>query len=216
MAHNIKIPTPKIIPVEEIGTGFPENFTYSCSNYGTGHIFTFRNRIGIVIPQQNREPEKALDELIELEYTRFVTASLRKTEAALINSNHVAIVNVGKTHLTISFMSRFEQYAEKRDALHKELSALGVEAVTIEYHGSGDSGGIEDIKYKPDNKLPKLNNQIEEIGYGILGDKVSGYENNDGASGTITWDILKNEFSMEHNEYYTETNLVEFSPEEFV
>ena len=43
----------------------------------------------------------------------------------------------------------------------------------------------------------------------LLDSEHAGWENNDGAEGTFTWDIATNELKLEHTEFYTESNTYE-------
>ena len=95
-----------------------------------------------------------------------------------------------------------EQKASARKSLRKfcqQLVKLGVDIVTINYDGYGDSGTLEDpLAFQNDKpvELPsKLNDLLVEFAESYL---PGGWENNDGACGTFVLNIKDRKFSREH------------------
>jgi hypothetical protein len=116
----------------------------------------------------------------------------------------------------------------------------GIDKVTVEYCGSGDSGGIEEIMFednmrscvkcpgdvlsftvfssyfqggeslgwvhKEELKQIPFRDALEQHCYDLIDSEHSGWENDDGGSGTFTFDVESGKISWEHHSYYTETN----------
>ena len=89
-----------------------------------------------------------------------------------------------------------------RRALHLFLLGKGVTTVTVTYSGSGDSGGFDDFNYeggpeaiedelveiedgKGGTKTESLRQVIEVTLDRLLDSEHAGWENNDGAEGTL-------------------------------
>ena len=118
-----------------------------------------------------------------------------------------------------------ENFPSKVDIFKNKLKDLKVESFRVEYSGSGDSGEIEEISYKPNNlkikvdvgtwkkfdqqsfeyketNEPKsLETFIEDFCYELLEDNHSGWEINEGQSGAIEWDIKENDLSHNYTTY---------------
>ena len=101
-----------------------------------------------------------------------------------------------------------EQKASARKSLRRfcrQLVKLGVDTVTINYDGYGDSGTLEDPLALQNDKpveLPsKLNDLLLEFAESYL---PGGWENSDGACGTIVLNIKERKFSREHCWRHTE------------
>ena len=97
---------------------------------------------------------------------------------------------------------------ERRPALLQQLRAMTVTGelknpIVIEYEGYGDSGGIES---KPDN----LPDEAEDLLWDLLMSNESGFENNDGGRGEISWDLVEDTIVINHTNFYTESNSVEY------
>ena len=114
-------------------------------------------------------------------------------------------------------------------ALFDALANAGITEILVEFDGYGDSGQIENIDARTGNKtvdLPDVEIQITKLGwrdceprtavmivgaaveylaYDYLEQTHCGWENNDGAFGTFTFDVGKRAISLEHHERYTET-----------
>ena len=112
------------------------------------------------------------------------------------------------------------------DHLCPILSAHEIVTVTISYDGGGDEGQVEHIEaFGPagSTELPdvecqrygmdfsgtvyqepdRLSSAIESFGYEVLEGAHDGWENNDGAFGTLTIDVASRAASLEHNSRFT-------------
>ena len=101
-----------------------------------------------------------------------------------------------------------EQKASARKSLRRfcrQLVKLGVDTVTINYDGYGDSGTLEDplaLQNGQPVELPgKLNDLLLEFAESYL---PGGWENSDGACGTIVLNIKERRFFREHCWRHTE------------
>jgi hypothetical protein len=128
-----------------------------------------------------------------------------------------------------------------RDSLLAALTKLNITDVTIRYDGGSDSGDVAEIEVKPETVIPQLTTELvshhfvaseyrdREYHYHLeerqlsvddaLRDfaltwanaRHSGWENNDGGSGTVTIQVAENNFQLEHTEYYTESSSYEYT-----
>lgn len=97
-----------------------------------------------------------------------------------------------------------------------KLHDLGIKVIKAEYHGGGDSGGIEDwAVYGDEDKNILITNTeltdlvIEEL-ESIVHDKLNTIEdwwNNDGGWGHIIIKVPSGEYHIENNIYYTESEM---------
>ena len=104
-----------------------------------------------------------------------------------------------------------------------ELKDLGVNFITIEYSGSGDSGCIDDITYH--NKVnevvtiekdyEQLHQKLEKYVYNLL-ETIEDWYNNDGGYGVVGMDLINNTYEIENHiyiketeDYYHEGNLIQ-------
>jgi hypothetical protein len=124
--------------------------------------------------------------------------------------------------------------------LRTALLDLGVSEVVVEYSGGGDSGDVSDVSCKPAPLLDLLaSRQIEirresgafqgaEYVYQVksmscsirqalqdftlnwVSQDHSGWENNDGGSGSLRIDVLADSFTLNHTEYYQESTDYEY------
>lgn len=114
------------------------------------------------------------------------------------------------------------------------LRGAGVTKATVEFSGSGDSGqidyinvegtkpfGLIDVTLRSTSMYPgsdfarftDVHDLIDNLAFQVIDAAGhSGWENNDGASGTITFDIEAGTIEFEINSYYTES---EYSAETF-
>jgi hypothetical protein len=138
-------------------------------------------------------------------------------------------------------MSDFEtRYAQHREAVAKAntlnkavvfdaLAAAGITHVFVEFDGAGDSGQIEGVSARADDKpidLPtttvnlhhapwnqpelsvektSLPEAVQDLCYGYLEQTHGGWENNDGAYGEFNLDVAERRITLDFNGRYTET-----------
>jgi hypothetical protein len=102
---------------------------------------------------------------------------------------------------------------EQKVAVFDELKTLDVTHVTVEYSGSGDEGQINDVvafKNKEEKNIPKLLNEaIQSLCWDYLEADHGGWEINDGASGTFTFNVATQKIHLEHHTYYTASEVSE-------
>jgi hypothetical protein len=117
-------------------------------------------------------------------------------------------------------MSGTSDYFAYREARHKELRkelhvaweplAAFIKHIEIEYDGCGDSGCIESITFfdgdgeevqREDTRAAALRRTLGEYWEVVL---PLGWENNDGAFGTIKLDWASQKIDIEHNDRYTD------------
>ena len=96
-----------------------------------------------------------------------------------------------------------KSFIARRPALLETLRAMVLtdelkNPVILQYEGYGDSGGFENV---PD-KLPE---EVEDFLWDLLSQNEGGWENNDGGRGDIIWDVNTDEISIDHTQYYTES-----------
>lgn len=121
-----------------------------------------------------------------------------------------------------------EKY-ELPSGLILRLKDLEIKKILVEFSGSGDSGGIDDIylyniedidilssEYNEIDSEEKvsLRDKIETFAYRFIDAKINfNWWNNEGGRGSIEIDLIKNIIESEGQEYYTETIDHEFSDE---
>jgi len=99
------------------------------------------------------------------------------------------------------------QWGEKYDELKKLGDSNFIEkmkkdygnTLEISYEGGGDSGQINDYG-DTDHGSVKINNDIEYIGYEVIAIYYSGWENNEGGDGRITFDFENKTVTLHHTE----------------
>jgi hypothetical protein len=115
------------------------------------------------------------------------------------------------------------------------LRGAGVTKATVEFSGSGDSGQLDGVAFEPEaqdfpaidvtlrstsmypgshlNRYLTVDDLIETLAFQVIDAAGhSGWENNDGASGNIVFDIEAGTIEFEIYSYYTSS---EFSSETF-
>lgn len=102
-----------------------------------------------------------------------------------------------------------EEKAKRELAPHVDaLVKKGVRYVAVDYSGYGDSGGIDSVAYLDEHSKPvdvgsrASNQHIEEYVYTLL---PQGFEIDEGGQGTVTIDLVKRGYTMEHGQNYRET-----------
>jgi hypothetical protein len=118
----------------------------------------------------------------------------------------------------LASISQYEQEAARRitrlgPVLRERLLKAGVARVFAEYDGCGDSGCIEDISCRSvtgetleEGVSEELRQQLETYLYDLLEVRHGGWENNDGAFGVFSWDVVGDQLSQAHSTRYTETS----------
>ena len=109
---------------------------------------------------------------------------------------------------------RWQQEHQKRtetlkaDSL-KALRELGATHVSVSYSGYGDSGQIEDVVVHKDDELVTIPDDIfhrlSEAAWAIIALDHSGFENNEGGGGEITWDVTAGKIHLSHYDNYVTT-----------
>ena len=113
-------------------------------------------------------------------------------------------------------------------AVFDALAAASITSVTAEFDGEGDSGGIEYVSASsgdtrvelPGGSVPfqqaqfgddasamtqqTLREAIENLCYDYLADKHGGWENDDGAYGTFTFNVATRTIELEFNGRFTD------------
>ena len=123
-----------------------------------------------------------------------------------------------------------------KTAVFDALASANITSVTVEFDGEGDSGGIEHISASHEDKITKLltvsvpchqvsfgddvpvltqqtlREAVETLCYDCLAQDNEGWENNDGAFGTFTFDVARQTIELEFNGRYNEvfTSTYEF------
>lgn len=118
---------------------------------------------------------------------------------------------------------------ENKRALLDVLATSGITAVIVQFDGCGDSGQVEDIEVqgedRPDIPSGTINlarvswddlkiqhtttsvrEAIDTLVYDLLSETHRGWENNEGAYGTVTFDVGKRSILLEFNERHTESD----------
>ena len=115
-------------------------------------------------------------------------------------------------------------------ALFAALAAAGIDTVVIEFEGSGDSGQMEGadafnatggLAEIPSGEVDmrsvefetgeitvastRLREAIEATAYDLLEQTHSGWENDDGAYGDITFSVAEQSIQLDVNERFTES-----------
>jgi hypothetical protein len=116
--------------------------------------------------------------------------------------------------------------ARNKDLIFAALADAGIDKVTIEYDGSGDSGQIDDVlawrahetvpfpsdlklqlaQSNPDHPLTEtdLAEAIKSLAWDFLEERHAGWEINDGGFGTFVFDVGGRTITLEHNERFTD------------
>ena len=122
-----------------------------------------------------------------------------------------------------------------RETLLAVFTKLNITEVIIRYEGGGDSGDVAEVTVIPETAVPQLaveqithryvvsgysdnqyhyhvqerqlsvNDALHDFALEWVDVHHSGWENNDGGSGTVTIQVTENRFQLEHTEYYTES-----------
>lgn len=78
----------------------------------------------------------------------------------------------------------------------------------ISYEGGGDSGQINDYG-DTDHGSVRINSDIEYVGYEVIATHYSGWENNEGGDGRITFDFENKTVTLHHTENFDDSETEE-------
>ena len=78
----------------------------------------------------------------------------------------------------------------------------------LTYDGGGDSGQINDFGETPTSSV-RINQDIEYIGYEVIAIYYSGWENNEGGDGRITFDFENKTVTLHHTENFDDSETEE-------
>jgi hypothetical protein len=118
----------------------------------------------------------------------------------------------------LASIAQYKQEAARRitklgPVLRAELQKAGVATVYAEYDGCGDSGCFEAISCRSaagesleESLSEQLRQHVETYLYDLLEVRHGGWENNDGAFGVFSWDVVGDQLSQAHSTRYTETS----------
>lgn len=88
---------------------------------------------------------------------------------------------------------------ETRAELVQQLRKLGVEMVTAEYNGEGDSGQVEDPEFGS-SKVPRnIAFAVQDLFYAVLEDEYGGWEINEGSFGQFEWNVTDDQIHLSHS-----------------
>ncbi len=117
--------------------------------------------------------------------------------------------------------------------LFDALAASGITRVELAFDGYGDEGQIESVDTfageepiklpdievtlatlgwrdtEPNDTAMSLSGAIEHLAYDLLATTHAGWENNEGAYGTFTFDTANRTITLEHNERFTDVQCFE-------
>lgn len=107
-------------------------------------------------------------------------------------------------------IERLAQWVETRASLLNELRLLGVTEVEGAYDGYGDSGEVTSISAfngeTEVNLTEDMQGKLEDFTWHTAYGNHPGFENNDGAYGTLGWDVTEDAITLEHNARFTDVN----------
>jgi len=128
--------------------------------------------------------------------------------------------------------------AHNRRTIFAALAALGIETVEVDFDGCGDSGQIESIVAfgatdqlsgevtiisaetggEDERRTVPLTEAMDDLCYTLLEATHDGWEINDGAFGTFTFDVASRQIELEFNGRYTayDTDVHTFGDDEEV
>ncbi|GBQ99419.1 hypothetical protein AA23498_3467 [Acetobacter nitrogenifigens DSM 23921 = NBRC 105050] len=114
-----------------------------------------------------------------------------------------------------------EAFARNREVIFVALQARGARKVFVTYDAGLDSSGIRDRKVEPEavslsgavtvlvagwdqaapeSRAQSLQNAIEEMAMQIVAFDHDGWEINEGAGGSVTFDVAERKIVLEHSE----------------
>ena len=99
-----------------------------------------------------------------------------------------------------------------RATLRSTLLNLGVTEVNGEYDGYGDSGNTECVSVEPSSVTidATLDDALRDFIWDMAYQQSPGFEINEGAFGTLVWDVTDDNIAIEHNERFISSELTTF------
>jgi hypothetical protein len=106
------------------------------------------------------------------------------------------------------------QIITMKESIIPRLRELGIETATVSYSGCGDEGAVEGIEIGPTGiKIAEtLKDEISDLTCEFLCAQRCGWGDNEGSTGTLVINVLKNTIVNEHGWYITD---VEYDEMEF-
>jgi hypothetical protein len=86
-----------------------------------------------------------------------------------------------------------------RAELVTQLRKLGIETVTADYDGSGDSGQIEEPEFGSRKVPGELATAVQDLFYNLLEEHYGGWEISGGSFGQFVLDVTTDSIKLEHN-----------------
>ena len=134
---------------------------------------------------------------IEITYDFYVT----KTEESKIENSFQNVVNTTSPWYREG-RDRKDKLLMNEEFINEMLKKYGDE-VEINYEGSGDSGWLND-GVESSNGESSLDGRLEDITYELIDLYHSGWEINEGSSGTISYNFKNKTISIYHYQNYDE------------
>ena len=102
--------------------------------------------------------------------------------------------------------ARERSLAENRPKLRAGLQAKGGTSIWASYDACGDSGNIDDVTLLPGQIALdcKDNTALWDFLWTMVYHLHPGFEIEDGAFGEITWDLVDDKITIDHNERFTD------------
>lgn len=114
-----------------------------------------------------------------------------------------------------------EAHVAKLIDLFDVLSDYGVTSVSVDYSGSGDSGGIDGVVFMKEDKIfdamdlykdaghtddspQDLENAVSDLAMGLVEHQHGGWENNNGGGGEVIFDVQNERVEVNHYDWYME------------
>jgi hypothetical protein len=89
--------------------------------------------------------------------------------------------------------------ASTRSEVLEQLRQLGVETVTAEYDGAGDSGQIENPECGSVEVPHALTTAVQDLFYELLEQFYGGWEINEGSFGQFIWNVREDNINLVYN-----------------
>lgn len=137
-----------------------------------------------------------------------MTTDITKTEGQTGAIQPVATREINWTAIEASWQEQREAEAAARKlervALLEALRGMEITSLEAWYDGYGDSGNVGEINLNPKTTdLGDLRVRMEDFIWGMAYGLHPGFENNDGAEGSFTWDVTADRIDIDHANFYT-------------